>query len=201
MSRSIDFFETQFRRPASDADVALNPFEAAALPFLHGDVLDFGCGLGNLALAAAARGCRVVALDGAPTAIARLRLRAAEAGLAIDAVEADLRDYRIEYDFDAVVAIGLLMFFDCDTAQRQLAALREQVRPGGVAVVNVLTVETTYLEMFDPHSYCLFARDALRLAFAGWAIEHESADEFAAPGGTRKCFATVIARRPVRRFP
>lgn len=198
MSRSIDFFETQFRRQVADAEFALNPFEATALPFLHGEVLDFGCGLGNLALAAAARGCRVLALDAAPTAIAQLRQRAADGGLAIEAVEADLRNYTITRDFDTIVAIGILMFFDCDTASRQLAALRDQVRPGGVAVVNVLTEGTTYLDMFDPHSYCLFARDALRLAFAGWSIEHESADEFAAPGDTRKCFSTLVARRPAQ---
>lgn len=201
MSRSIDFFETQFRRQLADSDIALNPFEAQALPFLHGDVLDFGCGLGNLALAAAARGCRVLALDGAPTAIAHLQRRAGQAGLAINAVESDLRDYVIAQDFDAVVAIGILMFFDCVTAQRQLAALRERVRPGGIAVVNVLTTDTTFRDMFDPASYCLFERDALRPAFAGWSIEYESADTFSAPGRTKKCFATLIARRTATGLP
>ena len=53
---AIDFFERQFRRQIESAEYALNPFEAAAVPWLQGEVLDLGCGLGNLSPAAAARG-------------------------------------------------------------------------------------------------------------------------------------------------
>ena len=49
---SIRFFETQFQRQVREAELALNPFEQQALPYLHGTVLDYGCGLGNLALTA-----------------------------------------------------------------------------------------------------------------------------------------------------
>ena len=69
MTRSIEFFDRQFRRPPTDASLRLNPFEEQALRYLHGDVLDLGCGFGNLAFAAAARGCRVTALDASPAAI------------------------------------------------------------------------------------------------------------------------------------
>ena len=47
-NRSIAFFDEQFRRPNDDA-LQLNPFEKPALPYLRAEVLDFGCGLGNLA--------------------------------------------------------------------------------------------------------------------------------------------------------
>ncbi len=53
-SRSVEFFEAQFRRQIREGDFKLNPFETLALDYLRGDVLDLGCGLGNLALAAAA---------------------------------------------------------------------------------------------------------------------------------------------------
>ena len=56
-----------------------------------------------------------------------------------DRVELVLQDYRDQQgQFDAIVSIGLLMFFDCATARRVLADVRAHVRPGGVAVVNVL---------------------------------------------------------------
>ena len=55
--RAVEFFDAQFRRQASRGERELNPFERAALPHLSGRILDLGCGLGNLALAAAARGC------------------------------------------------------------------------------------------------------------------------------------------------
>ena len=57
-SRSITFFDEQFRRQPNDVALKLNPFEELALPYLDGDVLDFGCGMGNLAFAAAGRGSR-----------------------------------------------------------------------------------------------------------------------------------------------
>lgn len=60
---SVRFFDQQFRRQIGARDFALNPFEQAALPYLSGRVLDYGCGLGNLACAAAERGCSVVVLD------------------------------------------------------------------------------------------------------------------------------------------
>lgn len=195
MHKSIEFFETQFRKQVANSEPALNPFETAALPYLHGRVLDFGCGLGNLAVAAARRGCTVLALDAAPTAIRHLATRAAQEGLAIEAVEADLSTYEIEEDFDTVVAIGLLMFFDGATARRQLTQLQARVCPGGIAVINVLIEGTTYLDMFDPVAHCLFKRGELREAFAGWEILNESFDDFPAPENTVKCFVTVIARK------
>src|SRR5665647_2708874 len=60
---SVRFFDTQFQQQVRQTDLPLNPFEQTALSYLHGHVLDYGCGLGNLAVAAAQRGCSVVALD------------------------------------------------------------------------------------------------------------------------------------------
>ena len=68
-SKSIAFFDQQYRHQLKEAPVTLNPFEQLAIPHLRGDVLDFGCGLGNLAFAAADIGCQVTALDASPAAI------------------------------------------------------------------------------------------------------------------------------------
>ncbi len=193
--RSIDFFDRQFRQQAQDRRYQLNPFEQAALPYLSGRVLDLGCGMGNLAFAAAARGCTVLALDASPAGVAHIRQRAASESAPVEAVLADLGDYEIQGDFDAVVAIGLLMFFDCPTALRTLAHLQAHVGEGSIAVVNVLIEGTTYLEMFDPARYCLFARAELESRFAGWDILQSQASEFDAPGGTLKRFSTLIARK------
>jgi tellurite methyltransferase len=196
MNKSIAFFERQFQQQAAGGDLCLNPFEVAALPYLSGRVLDFGCGLGKLSVAAARQGCSVLALDAAPTAIRHLAARAAEERLPIEAREADLRSYLIDEDFDAVVAIGLLMFFDGATARRQLAQLQARVRPGGVAVINVLIEGTSYLEMFDPAAHYLFGRSELRESFAGWEILGETYEDFAAPGELVKKFVTLAARKP-----
>jgi tellurite methyltransferase len=196
MSKSVDFFERQFRQQPLETALALNPFEAQALPFLEGEVLDFGCGMGNLAFAAARRGCTVTAIDASPTAIDHIRRRARDEALPVSALRADLRHYPIDRDYDSIVSIGLLMFFDCATALAVLAELQRHVRPGGHAVVNVLVEGTTYLEMFDPVAHCLLAPAALRERFAGWTIVHSALSDFEAPGRSVKRFATVIAQRP-----
>lgn len=196
MTTSIEFFDRQFEDQVLRGQYKLNKFEQMTQPYLRGDVLDFGCGLGNLAVAAAESGCRVFALDAAPTAIANLQRMASERGLAIKAVEADLRSYRIEDDYDAVVSIGLLMFFDRDTALTQLTRLKEHVRPGGVASVNVLIEGTTFLDMFGTGPYYLFRKDELAEAFWNWDILVESFSNSDAPNSTVKSFVTIIAQRP-----
>ncbi|MFC5498491.1 class I SAM-dependent methyltransferase [Caenimonas terrae] len=195
-SKSVEFFDQQFRRQLQQGGAELNPFELAALPYLQGRVLDFGCGLGNLAVAAARRGCQVVALDASPAAIGHLRAVAGAGQLPIEAIEADLRSYALAEDFDTVVSIGLLMFFDCPTALRQLASLQAHVRPGGIAVVNVLVEGTTYMDMFDAGGHCLFERDALQRRFEGWDLLLCEQQDFPAPDDRIKSFVTLVARRP-----
>jgi tellurite methyltransferase len=195
---SVRFFDEQFQRQIRAGDLALNPFEQAALPYLQGRVLDFGCGLGNLACAAARRGCSVLALDASAAAIDSLKARSAAEGLAVEARQADLRDYEIttiDGQFDVVVSIGLLMFFDCATARRALARLQAAVADDGVAIINVLVEGTTYFEMFDAQSHCLFARDEVERAFAGWQILHSEFRDFPAPGERVKSFVTLVAQK------
>jgi tellurite methyltransferase len=197
MNRSIEFFDTQFQRQIRDGDYALNPFEQLALPHLRGQVLDLGCGLGNLALAAAQRGCRVLALDASATAIADVQRRAAAGSLPVEARIADLRGALPAGPYDTVVSIGLLMFFDCASAAATLASLQSQVRPGGVAIVNLLVEGTTFLDMFDAGAgWCLWPAADFAARFAGWDLVAEEPATFAAPGDTVKVFSTIVARRP-----
>lgn len=197
MSRqSIGFFDSQFRHQVASGQFTLNPFEELALPHLHGELLDLGCGLGNLALEAARRGCRVTALDGSEAGIARIREAALSAGLAVEAHQADLLHYGIDRAYDSIVSIGLLMFFPEAAARAALADIARHVRPGGVAVVNVLVEGTTFMGMFEPGHYHLFPRGSVVEAFAGWEIVADSFDTFPAPGDTLKVFDSVIARKP-----
>jgi len=174
----------------------MNPFEIAALPHLRGHVLDYGCGLGNLALAAAERGCSVVAIDASAAAIGHLRGEAARRGLSVRTIRDELRGYRLEESFDAIACIGLLMFFDCPIAFAQLDMLKAHVRPGGVAIVNVLVEGTTFLDMFDASGHCLFAAGELDRRFEGWDVLSSERSEFPARDGLVKSFATLIARKP-----
>lgn len=196
-NRSIEFFDRQFEQQVRQSAFALNPFESAALPYVSGHVLDFGCGMGNLAVAAARAGCSVVALDASEVAIRHLQRVAATEKLKVDAHQADLGRYRLDEHFDSIVTIGLLMFLDCATAMRVLADLQAHLRPGGVMVVNLLVEGTTYMDMFDDDRHCLLARNELLRRFVQWELIASEFKEFAAPGETIKSFQTVIARKPL----
>jgi tellurite methyltransferase len=195
-NRSIEFFDTQFRKQIAAGDFALNPFESAVLPFVRGHVLDLGCGLGNLAIAAARAGARVVAVDASAPAIVHIVNVSRAENLGMVGVLADVAAYRIAGSYDTIVAIGLLMFMPCAAALELLAEIQEHVAPGGAAIVNVLVEGTTYMEMFDPAGYCLFGRDELERRFAPWKIELARQQSFDAPGGTKKAFSTIVARKP-----
>jgi tellurite methyltransferase len=192
---SITFFDTQFRKQVAANDFSLNPFEQRALPLLSGRVLDYGCGLGNLSLEAARRGCDVVAMDASSAAIERIRKTAVEENLRIEAVASDVANDPIAGKFDTIVAIGLLMFFPRDKALQLLGEIQDHVVNGGIAIVNVLIEGTTFMGMFEPGNYYLFGRNELRKRFDGWEIVLDDYDRFDAPGGTRKEFSTIAARK------
>ncbi len=191
----VDFFERQFQHQIARADFALNPFEQLALPHVAGSVLDLGCGLGNLSLEAARRGCNVTAVDASPTAVERLRATAVHERLPLAVLQADLGSFRIGQDYDTIIAIGLLMFFRKERALALLRQIGQRVSPGGRAIVNVLVEGTTYLGMFKPGEYYLFGAGELEQAFAGWNLLVARHDSFPAPESTRKEFATVVAQK------
>jgi tellurite methyltransferase len=193
---SVEFFETQFRRQVAQSEFALNPFELLALEHVRGEVLDLGCGLGNLALEAARRGHRVRAIDGSATAVEHIREAASRQGLAVTAEQADFEVFDVEGRYDSVVSIGLLMFFARERALELLAQIQRAVAPGGVAIVNVLVEGTTFVTMFDPRAHYLFRLGELEQRFSGWEIRVARRDSFPAPGDTTKEFVTLVAAAP-----
>ncbi len=99
---------------------------------LRGRVLDVGCGTGEHALMAAARGLDAAGIDASPTAIALARQKAAQRS-----VEArfEVRD-ALELpawgeQFDTVLDCGLFHVFDDDDRARFVLGLGAIVVPGG----------------------------------------------------------------------
>lgn len=97
-------------------------------------LLDLGCGPGLYLQRLAARGYDCRGIDFSPASIAYARGQAAEAGLAIDYEEADLRSAAFGPDgqFDAVMLIfGELNVFDPVAARQILGKAWAALKPGG----------------------------------------------------------------------
>lgn len=143
---------------------------------LRGRVLDVGCGTGEHALLAAARGADAVGVDVSPRAIDHARAKAAERGVAARFEVADaLQLAQLGMTFDTVIDSGLFHVFDDLARTRYVTSLASVVMPGGWC----------YLMCFSDRQPGDWGprrvrQDELAAAFAdGWAITGIAADTFA----------------------
>ncbi len=133
------FGDEQFSDAAAQVPVLL-----ARIGLEQGAVLDLGCGPGRHALPLARAGLEVTAVDTSPYLLDDLRRRAGEAGLAPEIVRADMREFVRPDAFDAVVVMWTSFGYFVEEADhdRALAGIAESLKPGGVAVLDLLGLET-----------------------------------------------------------
>lgn len=142
---------------------------------LAGRVLDAGCGTGEHALLAAARGADAVGIDVSQRAIERARRKAAERGLSARFEVADVLGLgESGWVFDTVIDSGLFHVFDDTQRTRYVTSLASALRSGG----------TCYLMCFSDRQPGDWGprrirRDELVTAFAdGWSVIGIAADIF-----------------------
>ena len=129
------------------AQTAKQDLVMAALS-LHGGerVLEIGCGWGGLAgRLARERNCHVVGLTLSPAQLEHARHRvpapSLTAGGAPGGVQLHRRDYRdISGTYDRVVSIEMLEAVGKDYWPAYFATVRDRLRPGGIAVLQVITM-------------------------------------------------------------
>jgi tellurite methyltransferase len=104
-----------------------------------GCVLDAGCGDGRNALVLAEAGLRVDAVDASEIGIGKLKRRAAEAGLTVNAWVQDLRLLEPVRAYDLIVCHGVLHFLSPADSAAALRMLQNATACGGWNVVAVFT--------------------------------------------------------------
>jgi 2-polyprenyl-3-methyl-5-hydroxy-6-metoxy-1,4-benzoquinol methylase len=111
------------------APIAAEVVAAAQRRGPFGDVADLACGTGNAALAAAAAGARVTAVDVTPELIAIGAQKAERAGCAVRWVTADAADTDLPSgSFDAVVSNMGIIFVE---PVGMVAEISRLLKPGG----------------------------------------------------------------------
>ena len=113
-------------------------------------VLDLACGHGRIARELARRGYRVTGLDLSERSLERAQREAADEGLAVEWVRADMRDVP-PGPFDAVVNVFTAFGYFQEEAenQRVLDGVAASLRPGGrflIDTINLLGLASRYQE-------------------------------------------------------
>jgi cyclopropane-fatty-acyl-phospholipid synthase len=152
-------------------------------------VLEIGCGWGALAERLGHAGCHVVGVTLSPAQLAYAQARVVASGLA-SRVTLRLQDYRdIAGTFDRIVSIEMLEAVGEAFWPRYFAKLREALAPGGLAVLQVISIDEARFDNYrrqpdfiQRHIFpggMLPSLPALRGCIAGAELALESAEQFA----------------------
>jgi SAM-dependent methyltransferase len=137
---SLDFSRRAFRRLMAVCQ------EFGVRPGRH---LDLGCGTGTLAVLMAGAGWTVIGLDLSEAMLARAKQKALDAGQAVEFVQQDMRDLRIERPVSLVTSMydtvnHLLFAADLLSA---FGGVAQALLPGGLFVFDVNT-EATFRQVW-----------------------------------------------------
>jgi SAM-dependent methyltransferase len=117
-------------------------------------VLDLGCGPGRHSLELARRGFRVIGVDRTAHYLQQAREKAAEEGLAVEFVQADMREFCWPESFDAVISLFTSFSYFEDPAEnrRVLLNVYRSLKEGGRLLLDTMGKEVL-ARIFQPRDW------------------------------------------------
>ncbi len=160
-ARLARYYDLDFLDVSYDAELYLRLAQAAG-----GAVLELGVGSGRLAVPLALAGHRVLGVDQDAAMLARAAAAWDDARGELDAdrvrtAQADFHTFRIERTFGlALMAVNTFLLAEDDAARLSvLATMRDHLRPGGIAAVEIGTPDAAELRRFDRRLLLEWVRD------------------------------------------
>ena len=186
-------------------------FGTAPNRFLASQAASFGAGMRVLSVAdgegrnavwLAEQGCQVTATEISPVALEKAAKLARGRNVAVDFVQADILNWDWpQEEFDAVVGI-FIQFATPAERPRQLAGMKQAVKPGGLLLLQGYTPKQLEYKTGGPSAVeNLYTAEMLRAFFSDWEIVSLHGHEDTIEEGTahigRSALIDLVARRPL----
>jgi SAM-dependent methyltransferase len=200
MSEDRVRWDRRFREEPRLARLAPTPILVAHADLLpaRGRALDIACGAGRNALFLASRRFDTTGVDISSAGLALARATAAERGLSVELVEADLASpgFTLEpASWDVITVVHYL-------ERRLFPTIESALRPGGILFFETFTRDQlVFPEAHPRREEFLLERNELVRAFPRLQVIHYEEKLWRLAGGERAVVATLFARAPAEGSP
>jgi SAM-dependent methyltransferase len=126
----------------------------------YGDpILELACGTGRVSIPLAQEGFHVVGIDSSPPMLEEARYKAAQANVAIDLHEADIRDFDLDQQFSFIFLPNntLCHLLTLNDFELCMACVKKHLSPTGKFIVEVF-VPDLHLLLQDPNERAVFSK-------------------------------------------
>lgn len=100
-------------------------------------LLDLGCGEGRNAVYFAQHGFEVVGLDLSLPGLEKTRRYAAEVGVHVETIHADIVDYQLEETYDVIFSTGTLHYLPPDMRRQRFQNYKDRTSRSGINALSV----------------------------------------------------------------
>lgn len=169
-----------------------------------GKVLDIGGGEGRNAMYLADKGFDVEVIDISKVGIDKLKAKAKELGLNLDAKVADIRHFELKENYENIVSSFVFHHLSRDEAIESVEKMKSFTTEGGINIVAAFTVDGDFYRK-DPNTDNFYLElGELRKLYTDWEILDYSEQERTAyakrEDGSQmvNVTATILARKKTK---